>query len=37
MIANYRIVGKFCGGKLGEFGELSVIRQTKIIQLSTYN
>ena len=25
------------GEKFGEFGELSVIRQTKIIQVSTYN
>ena len=33
----YRIVGKFGGGKFGEFGELFVIRQTKTIQLSTYN
>ena len=30
----YRIVGKFGGGKFGEFG---VIRQTKTIQISTYN
>ena len=29
--------GKFGGGKFGEFGELFVIRQTKTIQLSTYN
>ena len=25
------------GGNIGEFGELSVIRQTKTIQISTYN
>ena len=24
-------------GNIGEFGELSVIRQTKTIQISTYN
>ena len=29
----YRVAGKF-GGK---FGELSAIRQTKTIQISTYN
>ena len=28
----YRIVGKF-----GEFGKSSVIRQTKTIQINTYN
>ena len=33
----YHIVGKFGGGKFDEFGESSVIRQTKTIQLSTYN
>ena len=33
-----RIAGKFDGGgKFGEFGELSVIRQTKTIQINTYN
>ena len=34
---SYRIAGKFGGGKFGEFGELSMIRQTKTIQISTYN
>ena len=29
--------GKFGGGKFGDFGESSVIRQTKTIQISTYN
>ena len=29
---SYHIVGKF-----GEFGELSMIYQTKTIQISTYN
>ena len=29
---NYYIAGKF-----GEFGKLSMIRQTKTIQISTYN
>ena len=33
----YRIVGKFGRGKLGEFGESSVIHQTKTIQLIIYN
>ena len=31
-IAMYHKAGKF-----GEFGELSMIRQTKAIQISTYN
>ena len=31
------IAGNFGGGKFGEFGESSVIRQTKTTQLSTYN
>jgi len=30
--STYRIVGKF-----GKFGESSLIRQTKIIQISSYN
>ena len=30
----YRIAGKVSGGMFGEFGESSVIRQTKTIQLS---
>ena len=29
--------GNFGGGNVGEFGELSVIRQTKTIQISAYN
>ena len=33
----YHIAGKFGGGKFGEFGESSMIHQTKTIQLSTYN
>ena len=33
----YRIAGKFGGGKVSEFGESSVFRQTKTIQLSTCN
>ena len=33
----YCIVGKFGGGKFGEFGELSTIHQTKTIQISTYS
>ena len=28
---------KFGGGKFGEFGESSMIRRTKTIQISTYN
>ena len=32
LYVKYRIAGKF-----GEFGELSVIRQTKTIQIFTYN
>ena len=36
-VLNYCIAGKFDGEELGEFGELSVIRQTKIIQISNYN
>ena len=37
---NYRITGKFRRGKfgnVGEFGESSVIHQTKTIQISIYN
>ena len=30
----YRIVGKFGGGKFGEFDESSMIRQAKIIQIN---
>ena len=33
----YHIAGKFGGEKVGEFGELSVICQTKTIQIFTYN
>ena len=33
----YCIVGQFGGGKFGEFGESSVIYQTKTVQISTYN
>ena len=33
----YCIAGKFGRGKFGEFGEFSAIRQTKTIQISTYN
>ena len=36
-ITHYHIAGKFGGGKFGEFGESSVIHQTKTIQVSTYN
>ena len=32
----YHMEGNF-GGGVGEFGELSVVRQTKTIQISTYN
>ena len=32
--SSYHIAGEFGGGKFGEFGDLSMIRQTKI---STYN
>ena len=35
ILAIYGIAGKFGGGKFGEFGESSVICQTKIIQIST--
>ena len=31
------IAGMFGGGKFGEFGESSVICQTKTIQISSYN
>ena len=34
---NYRIMGKYGRGKFGEFGESSMIHQTKTIQISTYN
>ena len=33
---HYHIAGKFGGGKFGEFGESSVIRQTKTLKISTY-
>ena len=35
----YHIAGKLGGGRkvFGEFGEWSAIRQTKTIQISTYN
>ena len=33
----YHLVGKFGGGNFGKFGKSSMIRQTKIIQISTYN
>ena len=33
----YRLAGKFGGGKFGEFGESSMIRKPKTIQISTYN
>ena len=33
----YRTEGNFGGGNVGEFDELSVICQTKTIQISTYN
>ena len=33
----YRIARKFGGGGPDEFGESSVIRQIKTIQISTYN
>ena len=33
----YRMEGNFGGGNIDEFGESSVIRQTKTIQISTYN
>ena len=36
-LSQYRIVEKVGGGKFGEFGESSVIHQTKTIQISTYN
>ena len=36
-VLNYCIAVKNGGGKFGEFGESSVIRQTKIIQISNYN
>ena len=35
--ADYRMEGNFGGGNVGEFGESSVIHQTKTIQISTYN
>ena len=35
--STYRIAGKFGGGMFGEFGKLSMIRQTKAIQINTYN
>ena len=31
------MVGKFGGEKFSEFGESSVIQQTKTIQISAYN
>ena len=37
LYVKYRIAGKFGRGKFGEFGKLSVIRQTKTIQISIYN
>jgi len=37
MIMSYHIAGKPGGENFGEFGESSVIRQTKTIQISTYN
>ena len=33
----YRIAGKLGGRKFGKFGKSSVIRQTKTIQINTYN
>ena len=33
----YRMEGNFGRGNVGEFGESSVIRQTKTIQISTYH
>ena len=33
----YRIAGNLAGGKFGEFGESFEFRQTKTIQISTYN
>ena len=33
----YRMEGNFSGGNVGKFGKLSMIRQTKTIQISTYN
>ena len=33
----YCMEGNFGGGNVGEFGESSVIRQTKPIQISTYH
>ena len=36
VVAVYCMAGKFGGGKFGEFGESSMIRQTKTIQISTY-
>ena len=36
-LLKYRIVGKVGGGKFAEFGESFVIRQTKTIQISSYN
>jgi len=34
---SYHIVGKFGRERFGKFGESSMIRQTKTIQISTYN
>ena len=36
-VLSYHILGKFGGGKFGKFDELSMIRQTKTIQISMYN
>ena len=33
----YHIEGKFGRGKFGEFGKSFMIRQTKTIQISSYN
>ena len=33
----YHIAAKFGGGKFDKLSESSMIRQTKIIQISTYN
>ena len=37
VVALYHIAGKFGGWKLSEFGEQSMICQTKTIRFSTYN
>ena len=37
IVQTYHIWEKFSGGKFGKFGELSVIPQTKTIEISTYN